>query len=63
MSYIIEHTTIAIDLWVILAFIALIAVIVFFLIRNHQMKKEEEELEDEINKYKRSNESDSATNY
>lgn len=50
MSYILEHTTVRVDLWVILALILLIAVTIFFFIRVHNIKKTERELEDELDK-------------
>ena len=53
MEYIIEHTRIGIELPEILAFILLIAVIVFFIVRHKQMKKQERELIDEIQEVQR----------
>lgn len=50
MSYILQHTTVRIDLWVILTFILLIAAIVFFAIRLHGIKKTERELEDRLDR-------------
>lgn len=63
MSFILKHTTIAVDLWVILALILLIALIVFFLIRNHQMKKQEKELEDEIKEIQGQGDAGSSGNF
>ena len=48
MDYVISHTTFAIDVKTILALILLIGFTAFFIYRNHKMKKEEEELEEEL---------------
>ena len=48
MSYIIEHTGIWFELPTVLALILLVAIIVFFAVKNHNLKKEEKELEDRI---------------
>lgn len=48
MSYIFEHTTFGFCWWDILALIILTAVIVVFVWKHHEMKKQEKELEDKI---------------
>lgn len=48
MSYIIEHTTVAIDVKTIIALILVIAFTAFFIYMNRKMKKEEKELEDQL---------------
>lgn len=48
MGFIIEHTRIGFELPELIALIFLIAVVVFFIVRSRQMKKAEEELEDQI---------------
>ena len=48
MSYVLAHTCVRIDLWVVLAAILLIATVIFFIIRLRQMKKTEAELEKEL---------------
>lgn len=46
VGFIAEHTTVDIDLWVILAIIGLAALIVFMIIRHRQFVKKEKHLED-----------------
>lgn len=46
MSYILQHTRLWFCWWDLLALIILIAVIVGFAVKRHNMKKEENELED-----------------
>ncbi len=48
MDFIIEHTRIGFEIPELIALIFLIAVVVFFFVRSRQMKKAEEELEDQI---------------
>ena len=48
MSYIFEHTTLGFCWWDIPALIRLIVVIVVFIWKHHDMKKQEKELEDKI---------------
>lgn len=48
MSYIIEHTKLGFCWWDLLAFIILIVVIAVFLVKRHDMKKEEKDLEDQL---------------
>ena len=53
MDFIIDHTRIGIDIPEIIALILLIAVVAFFFVRSRQMKKAEEELEDQIREIQR----------
>lgn len=48
MDFIIEHTRIGFEIPELIALVFLIAVVVFFFVRSRQMKKSEEELEDQI---------------
>ena len=48
MSYVLAHTTVAIDVKTVLAAILLIGFTVFFIYRNRKMKKEESDLEQEL---------------
>lgn len=48
MLYIFEHTTLGFCWWDIPALIILIVVIVVFIWKHHDMKKQEKELEDKI---------------
>ena len=48
MDFIIEHTRIWFEIPELIALIFLIAVVIFFIVRSRQMKKAEEELEDQI---------------
>lgn len=48
MTYIIEHTVLGFCWWDLLALIVLIVVIVGFVWKHHDMKKQEKDLEDQI---------------
>lgn len=48
MTYIIEHTRFGFCWWDIPALIVLLVVIVVFLVKRHEMKKEEKDLEDQL---------------
>lgn len=48
MSYIFEHTSLGFCWWDIPALIILIVVIVVFVWKHHDMKKQEKDLEDQI---------------
>ena len=48
MSYIIEHTRLAFCWWDLPALLVLLAVIVVFIIRHRDMKKEEKDLEEQL---------------
>ena len=48
MSYILEHTVLGFCWWDLPALILLIAVIVVFAWKHHDVKKQEKELEDQI---------------
>lgn len=48
MSYIIQHSTLGFCWWDLPALIVLIAVIVYFVVRNSKMKKEKEDLKDQL---------------
>lgn len=48
MSYIFEHTTLGFCGWDLPALIVLLAVIIVFIVKRHDMKKEEKDLEDRL---------------
>lgn len=48
MKYILEHTTLGFCSWDIPALLILIAVLVVFAVKYHNMKKEEKNLEDQL---------------
>ncbi|NCB32945.1 MAG: hypothetical protein EOM64_03515 [Erysipelotrichia bacterium] len=48
MQFLIDHTTMRFTLWAVLALILLIALLVYFIIRDRKMKKEENDLEDQL---------------
>lgn len=48
MSYIFEHTTLGFCWWDLPALIVLLAVIIVFIVKRHDMKKEEKDLEDRL---------------
>ena len=48
MAYIFEHTVFGFCWWDLLALIILIVVIAVFVMKRHDMKKEEKELEDQL---------------
>ena len=48
MSYVIEHTRLAFCWWDLPARLVLLAVIVVFIIRRRDMKKEEKDLEEQL---------------
>lgn len=53
-DFVISHTGIWLNIWVFLAIIALVAIIVYFILRRRNMVKMEEELEDILaDKYKK----------
>lgn len=48
MSFVLSHSRLGFCWWDLLALIALVVVIVFFVIRYRNMKKQEKELEDDL---------------
>ena len=51
MSYIFEHSVLGFCWWDLPALIILIAVIVGFAVKHHNMKKEEKDLEDQLSEF------------
>lgn len=50
MSFVFEHSALGFCWWDLPALIVLIVVVVAFIWKHHEMKKQEKELEDEISK-------------
>lgn len=48
MSYILDHTVLGFCWWDLLALIVLLVAIIVYVVKRHDMKKEEKELEDQI---------------
>ncbi len=48
MSFVLSHSRLGFCWWDLLALIALIAVVVYFVVRSRKMKRQEKELEDEL---------------
>ncbi len=48
MSFVLSHSRLGFCWWDLLALVALVVVIVFFVIRYRNMKKQEKELEDDL---------------
>ena len=48
MQFLIDHTTIQFTLWALLALLLLIGVLIYFIVRDRKMKKQEDDLEDEL---------------
>lgn len=48
MSFVLSHSRLGFCWWDLLALVALVVVIVFFVVRYRNMKKQEKELEDEL---------------
>lgn len=51
MSYILEHTVLGFCWWDLPALIVLLGVIVFFVVKRHNMKEEEKDLEDRLSEF------------
>ena len=50
-TFLVEHTTFQFTLWALLSMILLIAVLVYFIIRNRKMKNQQNDLEDQLEDY------------
>lgn len=48
MAYLFEHTKLGFCWWDLLALIILLAVIIVYLVRRHNLKKEQKDLEDQL---------------
>ena len=48
MAYLFEHTKLGFCWWDLLALLILLAVIIVYLVRRHNLKKEQKELEDQL---------------
>ena len=50
-TFLVEHTTFQFTLWALLSLILLIAVLVYFIIRNRKMKNQQNDLEDQLEEF------------
>ena len=48
MSYIFSHTVLGFCWWDLLALLILLAVVIVYLVRRHNLKKEQKDLEDQL---------------
>lgn len=48
MAYLFEHTKLGFCWWDLLALLILLAVVIVYLVRRHNLKKEQKELEDQL---------------
>ena len=48
MAYLLEHTKLGFCWWDLLALLILLAVVVVYLVRRHNLKKEQKDLEDQL---------------
>ena len=48
MAYLLEHTKLGFCWWDLLALLILLAVVIVYLVRRHNLKKEQKELEDQL---------------
>lgn len=48
MAYLLEHTKLGFCWWDLLALLILLAVVIVYLIRRHNLKKEQKDLEDQL---------------
>ena len=48
MAYLLEHTKLGFCWWDLLAFLILLAVVIVYLVRRHNLKKEQKDLEDQL---------------
>jgi len=51
MTFLMEHTMIAFTIWALFTLILLAAVVIYFIVRDRKMKKQEDDLEDELKKF------------
>ena len=51
MQFLIDHTYIGFTIWALLALIAVVGVVAYWVIRHHKMKKIQDDLEDELEQY------------
>ena len=48
MAYLLEHTKLGFCWWDLLALLILLAVVIVYLVRSHNLKKEQKDLEDQL---------------
>lgn len=48
MAYLLEHTKLGFCWWNLLALLILLAVVIVYLVRRHNLKKEQKDLEDQL---------------
>ena len=48
MAYLLEHTKLGFSWWDLLALLILLAVVIVYLVRRHNLKKEQKDLEDQL---------------
>ena len=48
MAYLLEHTKLGFCWWELLALLILLAVVIVYLVRRHNLKKEQKDLEDQL---------------
>ena len=48
MAYLLEHTKLGFCWWDLLALLILLAVVIVYLVRRHNLKKEQQDLEDQL---------------
>lgn len=48
MAYLLEHTKLGFCWWDLLALLILLAVVIVYLVRRHNLKKEQKDLEDQL---------------
>ena len=48
MAYLLEHTKLGLCWWDLLALLILLAVVIVYLVRRHNLKKEQKDLEDQL---------------
>ena len=48
MAYLLEHTKLGFCWWDLLALLILMAVVIVYLVRRHNLKKEQKDLEDQL---------------
>ena len=48
MAYLLEHTKLGFCWWDLLALLILLAVVIVYLVRHHNLKKEQKDLEDQL---------------
>ena len=51
MAYLLEHTKLGFCWWDLLALLILLAVVIVYLVRRHNLKKEQKDLEDQLSDF------------